>query len=149
MYDHFDDMLKSKKQLSVSWMVIPSFGKMHIPSCDFSAMISNQQFIDFCLPILEEEVKPMTHNIFHLDGKGVARHLDIILSIPEIQAIQWVQGVGDDKHILQWIPLIKKIREVGKSVVADLERKSWKPLSMKLTVREFCCVYLRMIRKNS
>ena len=123
VYDHFDAMLKSKKQLSVSWMGIPSFGKMHIPSCDFSAMISKDQFAEFCLPSLQQEVKPMTHNIFHLDGKDVARHLDVILEVPEIQAVQWVQGVGEDKPILQWIPLIKKIRAAGKSIVVDLEVK--------------------------
>lgn len=121
IFDRFDAKLKSKKQLSVSWMGIPSFGKMHIPSCDFSAMISNNQFDEFYLPFLKEEVKFMTHNIFHLDGKDVARHLDRILEIPEIQAIQWVQGMGDDKPILQWVPLIRKIQKAGKSVVVDLE----------------------------
>lgn len=121
VYDHFDTMLKSKNQLSATWMGIPSFGKMHIPSCDFAAMISRQQFTEFCLPVLQDEVKPMTHNIFHLDGKDVARHLEDILAISEIQAIQWVQGVGDDKPILQWLPLIKQIRAAGKSVVVDLE----------------------------
>jgi len=62
----------------------------------------------------------MTHNIFHMDGKGVARHLDTILSIPNIHAIQWVQGVGDDLPIMQWLPLIKRIQAAGKSVVVDL-----------------------------
>ncbi len=121
VYDHFDNLLKAKQQLSVSWMNIPSFGKMHIPSCDFAAMISNEHFKEFCLPVLIEEVKTMTHNIFHLDGKGVARHLDLILQVPEIDAIQWVQGLGNDKPIMQWIPLIKKIQAAGKSVVVELE----------------------------
>lgn len=121
VFDYFDLLLKSKRQLSVSWMEIPSFGKMHIPSCDFTAMISEAQFEEFYLPELQAEVKPMTHNIFHLDGKDVARHLDKILEVPEIQAVQWVQGVGGDKPIMQWIPLIKKIQSKGKSVVVDLE----------------------------
>lgn len=122
VYDHFDGMLKAKNQLSVTWMNIPSFGKMHIPSCDFSAMISKDQFNEFCLPILKAEVKPMTHNIFHLDGKDVAKHLDVILEVPEINAIQWVQGVGEDRPIMQWIPLIKKIQASGKSVIVDLDK---------------------------
>ena len=64
----------------------------------------------------------MTHNIFHLDGKGVARHLDEILNVPEIQAIQWVQGAGADQPILPWLPLIKKIQTAGKGVVVTPER---------------------------
>jgi len=42
IYDHFDAILKAAGQPSVSWMGIPSFGRMHIPSCDFSTMISKE-----------------------------------------------------------------------------------------------------------
>ncbi len=119
VYDHFDAMLKAENQLSVSWMGIPSFGRMHIPSCDFSALISPQLFEEFCLPVLQREVKTMTHNIFHVDGKGVAKHIDMILDVPEVHAIQWVQGVGDDLPIMQWVPFIKKA-QARAPVIVDL-----------------------------
>jgi len=122
VYNYFDSMLKKKNQLSVTWMNIPSFGKMHIPSCDFSAMISREQFDELCMPVLQKEVKAMTHNIFHLDGKGVAKHLDRILEVPEIKAIQWVQGQGLDMPIMQWVPLIKKIQAARKSVVICIDK---------------------------
>jgi hypothetical protein len=64
----------------------------------------------------------MTHNIFHLDGKGVARHIDAILSVPEVHAIQWVQGVGDDLPIMQWVPFIKEIQARGVPVIVDLSK---------------------------
>jgi len=121
VFNYFDIILKKSNQLSVTWMGIPSFGKMHIPSCDISSLISPEQFEDFVLPALKNEIKPMTHNIFHLDGSGVARHLDMILELPEIDAIQWVQGLGNDLPIMQWVPLIKKIQAAGKSVVIDLQ----------------------------
>lgn len=123
VFDHFDKILKDHNQLSVTWMGIPSFGKMHIPSCDLSTLISSEQFEEFVLPALKEEIKPMTHNIFHLDGSGVARHIDMILQLPEINAIQWVQGVGNDLPIMQWVPFIKKIQAAGKSIVIDLQVK--------------------------
>ena len=44
IYDHFDAMLKAAGQPSIGWMGIPSFGRFHIPSCDFSTMIS-QDFL--------------------------------------------------------------------------------------------------------
>ena len=121
IFNHFDSILKKHNQPSVTWMGIPSFGKMHIPSCDFSTMISPEQFEEFVLPVIQNEVKIMTHNIFHLDGKGIANHVDYILAMPEINAIQWVQGVGDDLPIMQWIPFIKKIQAAGKSVVVDVQ----------------------------
>jgi hypothetical protein len=120
-YDYFDSLLKAENQLSVTWMGLPSFGKMHIPSCDFAAMISPRMFEEFGLPLLRDEVKPMTHNIFHVDGKGVLKHLDLILSVPEIQAVQWVQGMGLDLPILQWVPLLKRLQAAGKSIVIDLQ----------------------------
>jgi hypothetical protein len=122
IYNYFDEMLKLARQLSVSWMGIPSYGRMHIPSCDFSTMISPEFFNEFGMAILEREVKSMTHNIFHVDGKGVARHMDAILSVPEVHALQWVQGVGADLPIMQWMPFIKEIQEKKMPVIVDLNK---------------------------
>jgi hypothetical protein len=126
IYDHFDAMLKEAGQLSVSWMGIPTFGRMHIPSCDFSTLISPRFFQRFGLPILNREVQTMTHNIFHVDGRGVAKHLDTILSAPKIHAIQWVQGVGDDYPIMQWVPFIKSLQDRNIPVIVDLSRENLK-----------------------
>jgi hypothetical protein len=119
-FDYFDARLKERRQLSVTWMNIPSFGKLHIPSCDFASMISCEQFEEYAMPCLEQECLHMDHNIFHLDGKGVARHLDRILTLPKLNAVQWVQGVGEDQPIMQWVPLIRKIQGAGKGVVVDV-----------------------------
>jgi hypothetical protein len=120
VYNHFDHMLKESGQLSVSWMGIPSFGRMHIPSCDFSTMISPGLFNEYGLPILQQEVGTMTHSVFHVDGKGVARHLDSILSVSGVHAVQWVQGVGDDYPIMQWVPFIKELQAKAVPVIIDL-----------------------------
>ncbi len=121
LFDYYDSVLKAHDQLSVTWMEIPSRGTMHIPSSDFTSMVSTKDFCEFYLPSLQQEVRHMTHSIFHLDGKGVLRHLDVILSIPEINAIQWVQGVGDDIPIAQWFPVIRNIQASGKGVVVDIQ----------------------------
>jgi len=121
IYDHFDSLLKQYGQPSTNWMGIPAAGKFHVPSCDFATMMSPQQFRHFALPVIQKEIAHATHNVFHLDGKGVARHLNDILELPEISAIQWVQGAGDDEPIMQWIPLIKEIRNAGKNVVLGIK----------------------------
>lgn len=123
IFDHFDTILKENNQPSITWMAIPSYGKMHIPSCDFAAMISGEQFDRFIYPVIQQEVKGMDHNVFHVDGKGVARNIDRILELPEVNAIQWVQGMGRDKPIMQWLPFIKKCQKAGKSIIVDLELK--------------------------
>ena len=121
VFDHFHDLLSKHNQPSVNWMEVPISGKFHVPSCDFAALISQEDFNEFYLPLLKEEVKKMDYNVFHLDGRGVAKNIDTILSIPEINGIQWVQGVGNDQPIEQWKPLIKKIQAAGKSVQVFLE----------------------------
>jgi hypothetical protein len=120
IFDHFDGMLKARGQMSVTWLGIPSFGKLHIPSCDFSSMISTRHFEQFSLPQLRCELQGMDQAIYHVDGRGVARHLDVILAQPEIRAIQWVQGLGQDWPILQWVSLLKRIQAAGKSIVVDI-----------------------------
>ena len=127
LFDHYDALLKAHGQVSVTWIAIPSRGKFHIPSCDFTSMVSTQAFDEFYLPSLLAEVKHMTHNVFHVDGKGMLRHLDRILEVPEIQAIQWVHGVGDDAPIMQWLPVIEKIQAAGKGVIVDLQLDELEP----------------------
>lgn len=122
IYNHFDGILKQAGQPSVSWMGIPTFGRMHIPSCDFATLISPKFFQRFGLPILQEEVKTMSHNIFHVDGQGVAKNIDTILSVPEVHAVQWVQGMGDDYPIMQWAPFIKDLQSREIPIVVDLDK---------------------------
>jgi hypothetical protein len=120
IFDHFDSMLREAKQPSGTWINIPCTGRLHIPSCDFSTMISTAHFEQFSLPQLRRELQGMDRCVYHVDGKGVARHLDVILAQPEIQAIQWVQGMGVDWPIMQWIPLLKQVLAAGKSVLVDV-----------------------------
>ena len=121
IFDHFDDMIKAGGQPSSTWIGIPSFGKMHVPSCDWSAMISPKFFRKFSFPYLSEEVIPMDRSIYHVDGPGVARHLDQILTVPKVHAIQWVQGLGKLAPIMQWVPLIQQVQDAGKAIIVDLK----------------------------
>jgi len=120
VFDHFHEMLEAAGQPSGTWMNMPCRGKLHIPSCDVASMISTRHFEQFSLPQLQRELEDMTHVVYHVDGRGVARHLDVILAQPEIQAIQWVQGLGKEWPILQWIPLLKRILAAGKSILVDV-----------------------------
>jgi hypothetical protein len=141
IFDHFDALLKAAGQPSGTWINIPCGGKLHIPSCDVATMISTAHFEQFSLPCLRRELAGMDRAIYHVDGKGVARHLDTILEQPGIQAIQWVQGLGPDWPILQWIPLLKRILAAGKSVLVDVPMEELDDF-MRLMPREgvFLCL---------
>jgi hypothetical protein len=121
VYRHFDDTLKAHEQLSVTWMNLPSFETFNVLACDFATNIGTEHFDEFCMPVIRREAQMFTHNVFHTDGPGVARHIDSILTLPNLAAVQWVQGYGADQPIMQWVPLIRKIQQAGKSVIVDLQ----------------------------
>ena len=132
VYRHFDEMLKAHGQPSVTWMNLPSTEAFNVLACDFATNISREHFDEFCMPILRREAELFRHNVFHMDGPGVARHLDSILTLSNTVAIQWVQGYGEYRPIMQWIPLIKQIQEAGKSVIVDLSLKELDGLTAAL-----------------
>jgi hypothetical protein len=120
VYARFDGALKSRGQFSVTWMNLPSRETFNVLACDFAVNISPAHFDEFCMPVLRREAGLFAHNVFHVDGPGVAKNLDSILTLPNLAAIQWAQGIGKDLPILQWIPLIERIQRAGKGVVVDL-----------------------------
>jgi len=115
-FDHYVNWLKKEGNPITSWLPITSETSMYIPSNDFSIMISKPMFDEFFLPGLIEECKHYDNSIYHLDGPGALRHLDSLLSIKELDAIQWVPGAGNDQ-CLQWLDLYKKILAAGKSII--------------------------------
>ncbi len=98
-----------------TWLPMYYPGKFAVVQCDFICMIGPEHFRRFVLPALEEEAAYLGHCCFHLDGPEALVHLDDILSIPAIQAIQWVPGAGN-APLIEWIDLLKRIQEAGKSV---------------------------------
>jgi hypothetical protein len=121
VYRHFDKVLKDHNQLSVTWMNLPSFETFNVLACDFAVNISPQHFDEFCMPIIRKEAELFTHNVFHVDGPGVAKNIDSILTLPNLAGVQWVQGYGQDKPIMQWIPLVEKVQQADKSIIVDLQ----------------------------
>ncbi len=121
IYDHFDRKLKAAGQLSVTWMNLLSPEKFNVLACDFATLVSPDHFDEFCLPIIRKEAECFDCNVFHLDGPGVDKNIDSVLTLPNLKAVQWVQGYGDDSPIMQWLPLIQKIQAAGKSVIVDLK----------------------------
>ena len=54
-------------------------------------------------------------SIFHLDGPDAIRHLDALLELKELDAIQWVPGDGNPPA-RAWLAMLNKIQRAGKSV---------------------------------
>jgi hypothetical protein len=82
---------------------------------DVSGLMSQEMFQAYLLPAIEEQTRWVDRTIYHLDGPDAVRHLDAILELEELDAVQWVPGAGAAPAV-EWIPLLRKIQAAGKSV---------------------------------
>lgn len=108
--------------------------------CDISYSISPEAFKELFLPPLIETMHTVDHRIYHLDGAGALRHLNTLLDIPELHAIQWVPGAGDAGGIMQWIPLIRRIQSKGKGIVVYVGAEEVEPLLKQVKHEGLCIV---------
>lgn len=114
----------------VDWLGIWSEKPAVTVECDFAAMISPKMFERFFLPALEQQVRWVERTIFHLDGPQQLPHLELLLSLPELDGIQWVPGAGA-APMQEWIPLLRRIQAAGKRVVIACD-----PAELPLLLRE-------------
>jgi len=113
--DHFTKMIKDAGMPISSWTDITSERTMYIPSNDFSCMVSEAMFAEFFLEGIKDECRHFGNTIYHLDGPDALRHLDALLAIPELDAIQWVPGAGNE-GVGHWMDVYKKISKAGKAL---------------------------------
>lgn len=115
MYGVFYQKLRAAGMPITSWMPLINEGTYYIPSNDFSCMVSNEMYEEFFLPEIARECAFYEKSIYHLDGPGALRHLDSILSIPELDAVQWVCGAGSEGFD-RWADVYRRIQKAGKSM---------------------------------
>jgi hypothetical protein len=115
VYDHFYARLRQSGQPITSWTPLLYMGKYYIPSNDFSIMISKRLFDEVFLPGIRRECQFLDRSIYHLDGPGALRHLDSLLAIPELDAVQFVPGAGNEVFS-RWVEVYRKIQAAGKGI---------------------------------
>jgi len=99
------------------WMPCWSALPWTVLQCDLSVMIGPEMFERFVVPELEFKSSRIAHTIYHLDGPGEWPHLDLILGLQGIDAIQYVSLPGDPPNeSLHWLSYYRRITEAGKNV---------------------------------
>jgi hypothetical protein len=115
VYDDFHDWLAGERQAINTWAGMVSTKKWYVPSNDFSCMISKAMFDDVFLPGIAAECRHYEASIYHLDGPGAMQHLESLLAIPELCAIQWVYGAGRGRAS-DWLDVYRRCQAAGKGV---------------------------------
>jgi 5-methyltetrahydrofolate--homocysteine methyltransferase len=100
----------------VDWLGLWSDKPAVTVECDFSVMVSPRMFERYFLPSVEQQVNWVGRAVYHLDGPGAIPHLDVLLSLPGLRAIQWVPTPERPRQV-DWIPLLQRIQAADKAVV--------------------------------
>lgn len=130
-YQRVYDIIKLEDGSSVyDTFYIWSPGKVAKLQCDTSAMFSSRMYRRFVVPSLTKQCQWLDNSLYHLDGTQAVQHLDALLEIEELDAIEWTPqaGIETGGH-KRWHDMYKRILSAGKSVqVVNVELNEVEPL---------------------
>ncbi len=114
-YDEFNAILQPFNPGYSDWSGIYSDRPNYMLQSDFSYMIGPRMFDEFAKPELEATCARLPYSLYHLDGVGQLAHLDSLLTIDDLDGVQWVPGDGkpDCAH---WPDVYQKIHASGKKI---------------------------------
>ena len=116
VFDEINNVLQPANPGFCDWSGIYSAVPVYIPQCDFSFMISPEQFAQFVFDDLKLQCDRLARSIWHLDGKGMLPHTDQVLNIDSLNAVQYNPG-DIEPTSRHWLDLYKKIFDSGKRIM--------------------------------
>ena len=139
-YDQFYDIVKAEDKSSCYTVFqIWGPGKTAKLQCDFSAMMSPDNYREFIQESLRKQARQLDNVIYHLDGPDAIKHVDAIMEIEEIDALQWTSGdYGPDGTFEEWYQIYDKAVAAGKGLwvkVYSGEFETWLERLDKLIAR--------------
>lgn len=114
-YEDLNAVLQPVNAGYSDWSGLYSSVPSYILQSDFTYMIGADMFEQFALPDLADSCRRLDNTIYHLDGQGELKHLDYLLNIPQLNAVQWVWGDGSPSG-RHWVELYRKIAAAGKGI---------------------------------
>ena len=99
-----------------AWMQLWAPSPVAQMQCDLSVMLSPAMYERFILPELNDVCDFLDYSVYHFDGQEQIRHLDHLLSVKKLNAIQWTPVAGQPKTS-EFIPVLQKIQKAGKNLV--------------------------------
>lgn len=117
-YDCFYDVIKDEEGGN-AYTVFQIWGPGRTVKlqCDFSAMMSPEDFRKYIQPSLRSQSENVDHVLYHLDGPAAIKHMDALMEIDGIDALQWTSGdAGPDGTLPDWDVIYDKAIAAGKSI---------------------------------
>ncbi len=116
-YDEFAKDLNCSAYGYTDWSRIYSSKPSYIIQSDITYMLSHDMYKDFVKDSVLTHTKNLERTIFHLDGTGELKNLDDLLTVKDLDAIQWVPGSNGGKSTyFEWLDVYNKILDADKLV---------------------------------
>ena len=99
-------------------------GKTAKVQCDLACMLSPAMFRRFVVPPLAEQCEWLDYSLFHLGGEDAIPHLDALLEIDALSAVEWTPHLLFTRDAQEaggshkWYDLYRRIKSARKSVQA-------------------------------
>ena len=120
VFNRIYEIIREGDEMAFCYFSLWAPGKVSKLQSDISLMISEDDFRRFAQPYLREQAQKIDYTLYHLDGVDAIRHLDAVLEIDELNAVQWTPGIGEPQGgNKRWYDLYKKVLASGKSVMAN------------------------------
>ena len=80
-------------------------------------MISPERFREFVIPSFRKQIAGLDYTLFHMDGKEAVRHLEALMELEGLDALQWTPNAGmPDSGWEEWYPIYDKVLDTGKGL---------------------------------
>lgn len=99
-----------------AWMHLLAPGRLTHMQCDMSVMFSPEMYRDFVMDELEQQMEWLEYPVYHFDGIEQERHLDYLLSLKKLKAIQWT-AVAGQPSASHYLPVLQRMQKAGKSLI--------------------------------
>ena len=91
--------------------------------------MSPDNFRTCVLDSLKQACEPLDNVLYHLDGPDAIKHMDALMEVDGIKALQWTSGdAGTDGTLEDWDVIYDKARAAGKQLwvkVYSGDLKDW------------------------
>lgn len=119
---------------STCWFGFWSPRKFYGVQNDFSYMISSKMYEDVFLPALKMQTDYLDHAVYHVDGVSAFRHVDTLLGLKKLQALQILPGSGKPSP-LYYMDVLKKVQAAKHNLQIMIEPGEIKDALENLSAR--------------
>jgi hypothetical protein len=123
-FDRLYEIVKlSDGSASGSYFGLWGPGKTSLITLDPIVMFSRRMFDEFVLPPLRQQCAWLEHSMLHVDGQGALRHVDALLEIDDLDALEFTPDPVQTKYGMrnpgggpEFYDLYRRILKAGKSI---------------------------------